>query len=94
MKKLLLLGLITSFAFCEVYHNDRETQKKESDYISVRGEVFNISEYSEYTEITIATKENGRIKAKVSSTRLKIGDKVSGSCMNYEYGIYTKCAIF
>jgi hypothetical protein len=92
MKKLLLLGLIVNLAFCEVYYKNKDTVKqKESDYISFTGVIFNIREYSEHTEVTIATKKHGRIRAKVNSNRYKEGQKVSGMCSDYNYGMYNRC---
>lgn len=95
MKKLILLSLIASLSFSEVYYNNKETKKIKDDTISFEGQVYNISEYREYTEITIATKENGRIKTKINYTNnLKEGQKVRGYCSKYEYGTYTNCNIY
>lgn len=94
MKKLLLLGLITSFAFSEVYYNNKEKSTYKNDRINFEGTIYNISNYREYSEVTIATKENGRIKTKINSNYFKEGQKVKGSCENYEYGMYNSCVIY
>jgi len=98
MKKLLLLGLIASFAFAEyqrTYINKAQEQKEyKDDSISFTGVIFNTNEYREYIEITIATTEHGRIKTKTSSNRFKEGQRVRGNCSGYEYGIYNNCSIY
>lgn len=96
MKKIIILSLIASFALADYSRTTIEREKeqkqyKKDDYISFTGTIFNIREYREYTEVTIETKENGRIKAKVNSNRYKEGEKVQGSCRNYDYGIYNNC---
>lgn len=98
MKKLLILGLIASFAFAEyqrTYINKAQEEKEyKDDRISFTGVIFNTNEYREYIEITIATTEHGRIKTKTSSNRLKEGQRVRGTCSGYEYGIYNNCSIY
>lgn len=98
MKKLLLIGLIASFAFAEYQRTyiERAKEQKEykSDSISFTGVIYNVREYREYTEITIATKEHGRIRTKTNSNRFLEGQKVSGSCSDYDYGMYNSCYIY
>lgn len=98
MKKLLLIGLIASFAFAEYQRTyiERAKEQKEykSDSISFTGVIYNIREYREYTEVTISTKEHGRIRTKMSSNRFLEGQKVSGSCRDYDYGMYNSCSVY
>lgn len=96
MKKIIILSLIASFALADYSRTTIEKAKeqkqyKKNDYISFTGTIYNIREYREYTEVTIQTKEHGRIRAKVNSNRYEEGQKVGGSCSDYDYGIYNSC---
>ena len=99
MKKLILISLITSFAIADyqrtyIEKREEKQERTKNDFISFTGTVYNIREYRDYTEITISTKKDGRIRGKISSNRFLEGQRVSGSCNNYEYGIYTNCSIY
>lgn len=95
MKKLIILGLIATVSLGDYERTviERAEKKKEykSDYINFTGVVYNIREYREYNEITISTKEHGRIRVKSSSNYFLEGQKVSGYCGKLEYGFYTSC---
>lgn len=96
MKKIIILTAITSsLLFSDVYYkNKNEKNNYKSDSINFnRAKIFNIRQYRDYFEITIATKEHGRIRTK-DRRKFKIGSIVSGSCSNYEYGEYKSCTIW
>lgn len=96
MKKIIILTAITSsLLFSDVYYknkNEKNTYKSDSIIFS-KAKIFNVREYRNYIEITIATKEHGRIRTKINR-KFKIGAIVSGSCSNYEYGEYKSCSIW
>lgn len=77
----------------EVFYNNKENNNNyKNDRISFTdGEVYRVSNYREYVEVTIATKEHGRIRTKMNRTSLREGDSVSGSCSGYDYGEYKNC---
>lgn len=97
MKKIIILTAITSsLLFSDVYYknknkNEKNTYKNDSINFK-RAKIFNIRQYRDYFEITIATKEHGRIRTK-DRRIFKMGAIVSGSCSNYEYGEYKSCSI-
>ncbi|AXX95177.1 hypothetical protein [Arcobacter ellisii] len=96
MKKLVILTtLTTSLLFGEVYYNNKQQKNTyKDDSINFKNaEIFRVSHYRDYVEVTISTKENGRIRTKLERTSLKEGDRVSGNCRNYEYGEYKTCYI-
>ncbi len=98
MKKLLLLSLIGSGLLFGDYNSTTFKRAKEnnqnnynkSNSIRINGYIYNVREYRDYNEISIETKEHGRIRFK-SKRRYKEGHKVSGSCFNEEYGYYKSC---
>lgn len=98
MKKLIILGLIATVTLADYERTvfERMEKKKEykSDYITFTGVVFNIREYREYNEITISTKEHGRIRIKSTSKYFMEGQKVSGTCGKLEYGFYNSCSLY
>ena len=98
MKKIIILSLIASFALADYQRTYIEKAKEQkqykSDSISFTGVIYNVKEYREYTEVTIATKEHGRIRTKISSNRFLEGQSVRGDCSQYEYGMYNKCYIY
>ncbi|MFY9090283.1 hypothetical protein [Arcobacter aquimarinus] len=94
-KTILITALISSLLQAEViYKNKNNDTSYKSDKISFsNSEVYRVSNYRDYVEVTISTKEHGRIRTKLDRTSLKEGDKVIGNCSNYEYGEYKKCYI-
>mgnify|MGYP003610821332 CR=1 FL=1 len=97
MKKMLIItALVTSLLQAEVYYKNKSNQNDyKDDSISFsNATIFRANQYNDYIELTISTKEHGRIRTKVNNyIRLKEGATVSGSCSNYEYGEYKSCYI-
>lgn len=99
MKKIIILSLIASFALADYSRTTVERAKEKEEYkkndsIRFIGVIYNVKEYREYTEVTIATKEHGRIRTKLNSNRFMEGQKVSGNCSNYNYGMYESCNVY
>lgn len=85
MKKLVILTtLATSLLFGEVYYKNKETKNNyKSDTVSFNNaEIYRVSSYRDYVEVTISTKEHGRIRTKIERTSLKEGDRVSVEIIN------------
>jgi len=99
MKKILLvLGLCSSLAFSEVYYKNKDTKYndryKVRDQINVNGYITHVSEWRNYSVITIRLRNGEEIKAKVlPDDRFIENDIVIGRCVNYKRGRYERCSL-
>lgn len=93
-KTILITALISTLLQADVNYKNRDynnnNYKSDTIYFS-NAEVFRVNSYRDYVEITISTKEHGRIRTKMSRTYFKEGDKINGACSGYEYGEYKSC---
>jgi hypothetical protein len=110
MKKLLLISLLSTFAFSEVYYknkdtkyNDREAHylknddrsTSDSDQIRINGYITNVNKWRDYTIIEIKQKDGKYVKAKVGNNDgFSENDIVMGTCINYKYGQYERCSLY
>ncbi len=99
MKKLLLISLLTSLAFSEVYYKNKDTKYNDrelaDDQIRINGYITNVNKWRDYTIIEIKQKDGKYVKAKVGNNDgFSENDIVLGSCVNYKYGQYERCSLY
>lgn len=96
LKNILILSSIITISNSAMIDNRKdEKNQNNNDSIDFTGKVFNISEYRNYTDMTISTKKDGRIKIRITSNPFKIkeNDSVRGICNKKDFGVYESCSI-